>query len=158
MTTGTMVNTVLAFLAQEGWTVEVSTSGIVRTRYEGKNADFDCYVQPFEDDDQLIVMSVLGSAEPERRRDMAELASRINLLLRIGGFEVDFDDGELRHRAGIPVPEAGLDEGMIAAVVYASVLPADQYASAFVSVASGRADPVAALEVLRDDVNDANDS
>lgn len=153
-----MATAVLAFLEQEGWTVQVSPGGIIRTRYGGTNTDVDCYIQVFEDDDQLIVMSVLGSAEPERRRDMAELASRINLLLRIGGFEVDFDDGELRHRAGIPVPGSGLDEAMIAAVVYASVLAADQYAPAFVSVASGKADPVAALEALRDDAVSSNDA
>ncbi len=149
-----MLDTVVAFLVQEQWPHEVSESGVVHTRYEGDSVDVDCFVETFDDEAQLIVTCVLGIAGADRRRDIAELASRINMYLSIGSFEIDFDDGELRHRVGIPVPASGPDVDLVGTAVYHGVLATDRYAPAFVAVAAGETDPATALEDLRTAVLD----
>ncbi len=149
MSRGSLVDTVVAFLDQEQWPYEIGTSGVVHARYQGDEIDVDCFVQAFEPEAQLIVICVLGVTDEGRRRAAAELASRINVLLRIGSFEVDFDDGELRHRVGLLVPSSGADIALVGTAILHSVLAADRYASAFVAVDRNDADPATALDNLR---------
>lgn len=145
-----LLATVLAFLDDQQWATEVSESGIVHTRYDGDSIDIDCFIQPLEDEAQLIVTCVVGVGEPDRLRDLAELASRVNFLLRVGSFEVDFDDGELRNRVGIPLPQSGADVDLVGTAIYHGVLATDRYAPAFLAVATGSATPEEAIETLRD--------
>jgi hypothetical protein len=101
-------------------------------------------------DEKREVVRVTGSygaAIPEpRRRAIGEAVSRANMLLGVGNFDLDFDDGELRFRNSVDV-EGGLFTARMADNLLGCTLyNLDRYADAFMRIAFGEIEPLDALK------------
>ncbi len=87
-----------------------------------------------------------GSNVPEDRRiAMAEAMSRINGRIRLGNFEMDFEDGELRFRVSIDVDEGILSERMVENMWACAFHTTDRFHQALMRVAFADVEPAIAI-------------
>ena len=99
-----------------------------------------------EDDEQLLVYSVIAVNIPEERRNSVALyLTRANNGLAIGNFEMDLDNGDVRFKTSIDVEEAELSDALIDHLFLANVVSADRYLPGIHAVAAGE-DPVSAAD------------
>ena len=86
-----------------------------------------------------------------RRVAVAETMTRINFRLRLGTFDLDFDDGEMRYRTGCDVEGGELTQHMVLTIVGNVCASIDRYGPALMRVMFGDATPEdAAAEILAD--------
>lgn len=100
-------------------------------------------------DTQLAVYCVCSlNVPPARRAAVMELVTRANYGLRLGCFELDLDDGEVRFRASLDFegiePSSSTSVALARSLLYTSVATMGRYAPALVDVVDG-ADAKAAL-------------
>lgn len=82
---------------------------------------------------------------PEKRMDVCEALTRANYGLRVGNFEMDMDDGEIRYKASIDVEGGVLGETMVQNLVRASVASFDRYYPALMRVVWANTSPADAI-------------
>ena len=79
---------------------------------------------------------------------IAEAITRANYGLRIGKFEMDFDDGELRFQIAHVLAGDVLEDSVIARLFATSLAMLDRYLPAFLSVVYGNELPEEAIQVV----------
>lgn len=98
------------------------------------------------DRDRLVCYGANATRVPEhRRRAVAELVARINRAHIIGGFDLDFADGELRYRIGHILTDQEPTYALVDNLVGYTVGAWDRCHQALMSVAYGNMAPEAAL-------------
>lgn len=147
-----LLDPVLESFQQKGWPVRQHTSlPVLCMEYETDNGIWDCYVQVDDRLKQVVGYSVLRDKVPEeRRKEVAELLTRANFGLVVGNFELDFDDGDLRYKAGLDVSRAELTSGLVDPLIMAVLDAMDDHVAAIRLVIEGRATPQAAMQELRE--------
>lgn len=101
-------------------------------------------------DDDVDFVGVIGSFGPyvpvDRRSPVAEAVARINMRMRIGSFDLDFDDGELRFRIGMDVEGAGFSRRTADNMLSCAVQTMGFHQATLMRVAFGGAEPKDAVE------------
>lgn len=98
------------------------------------------------DRDRLVCYGAHATRVPEhRRRAVAELVARINRIHIVGGFDLDFTDGELRYRIGHILTDQEPTYALVDNLVGYTVGAWDRCHEALMSVAYGNVAPEAAL-------------
>lgn len=145
---------VRAFLDGEGWTYEdVEGRDAIRCGIQGDNASYMMFFDAVEDISFLAVYVLAQVAVPvERRAEVALYLSRANYGLRLGNFELDLDDGEVRYKVGIGLGDGTLTSGMVGEMVGASVSTMDRYFSGLMSVGFGNATAYDACRIVEADI------
>lgn len=129
MATTSLLTTVKSFFKNENWVFEeVENQTILRMFFQGKNGEWLCLAEVKEELELFIFYSVSSTKAPEGcRESLTSLLMGINSDLAIGGFELDFQDGDIRFRSSISAKGTSLDETLIKNLVYANVLTMDKY-------------------------------
>jgi hypothetical protein len=142
--------TVGEFLAEDGWNPQrIDQKFVYRTYYYGKNGEFRCYAQVRVDLQQFIFYAVATLKVPEDLRlAVAEYITRANYGLRIGNFEMDFSDGEVRYKSGIDFEDATITTYLIRNTVYPAVHTMDHYMPGLMKVIYGGVTPLVAIEEM----------
>jgi hypothetical protein len=153
MSAAVVSDVVRGFLDDDGWgwvPGEQEGYPTLETGFRGNTAAWPVVVRVFDDFGQVAVESVLpftvGTGE---RAAVLELISRANLLLLTGAFHLNLDDGTLRFRTSLLLPDhepltAALCKGML----YANVLTVDRCYPEVAAVAAGDLEPAAAATRL----------
>lgn len=64
--------------------------------------NYQCIIDINEENKIIVVYTIIGSlAIPERRNRIAKLLTKINFGLRIGNFEMDYEDGQIRYKTSV---------------------------------------------------------
>lgn len=136
-----------AFLEQDGWNPQrIDGKYAYRTYYFGKNAEIRCYAQVRVDLEQFMFYGVATFKVPEEVRPaVAEYITRANYGLRIGNFEMDYSDGEVRYKSGIDFEGETLTLNLVKYAVYPVVQTMDHYIPGLMKVAFGGKLPVEAI-------------
>jgi hypothetical protein len=109
---------------------------VVRLDGSGAHGDWALWISTDEPTERCVVYSTAEFVVPaERRREMLELCSRINITLAIGNFELDVDTGQVAFRTGIDVEGDRLSEALLAQLVAANVEAFDAFLPALRAVA-----------------------
>ena len=136
---------VTAYLDTRSWPYEVQGSFIV-SPVAGDSGSWTVYFELREEDEQLLVYSVVpDQVPPDRRTEAALFVTRVNSGLPIGNFELDLDTGEVRYKTSVDVEDTSLDEPLVDHLLLANIVTVDRYLIALASVTSG-ADPIAAAD------------
>jgi hypothetical protein len=93
----------------------------------------------------LRLFAFLLFAPEARRCAMAETVCRINWGLRVGRFEMDTDDGEVRFYNWLPVLGATITVEQLRFFIFASWSVLEEYTSALAEVAIADAEPAVAI-------------
>ncbi len=121
--------TLIDYMESEQWKYEI-LEGDTMLRFHVKTSAgiMICYADVNEAHDWLCFYSILPvNVTPDRRAAMAEFLSRANHGLRIGNFEMDFDEGEVRFKTSIDIEGGELTETMIDNLLRANLSTMNMY-------------------------------
>jgi hypothetical protein len=142
-----LLSNVKAFFKEFDWKYkEVPGETALRTGFKGKSGSWNCLARTHEDKDIFLFYSILEYNVPEDRRPAAaEYITRANYGLRLGNFEMDFDDGEVRYKTSIDVEGGTLAVAMVKNMVLTNALTVDKYLAGLNEVVFGKAAPKEAI-------------
>lgn len=137
------------FLKKDDWRYEFDEgTGVFQCGVQIGNAVGNARIFLNVQDEHVVCALVLPHrAVEESRAAVAELVCRINYRLMSGGFELDYNDGEIRYCYVMPSEEL-CDDPMNKAkrLVYLPYMMALRYGTAFVKVILGVRKPAEALK------------
>jgi hypothetical protein len=145
-----MFKIIKAFVESSDWDHEVVEEGsTLRFAMKGENGAWMSIALADEELNQCIVMSYLdGEVEERLRPAMAEYITRANYGMRIGNFEMDFEDGDLRFRTSIDIDGETMQPDIFRLLVMHNAEQFDRYLPGIEAVRRGEKpkDAVAAVE------------
>ncbi len=149
------------FLEQDGWhPQQIDGKYIYRMGFSGRNGQTICYAQIRVDLEQFLFYVVAPVKAPEKvRQAVADFITRANYGLRIGNFEMDFDDGEVRYKSSLDFENAALTAVLIKNAIYPAVQTMDRYLPGLMGVIYGNKLPSDAIVEIEnvDKVKDADE-
>lgn len=127
------------FLEEDGWHPQVlEDSQVYRVGFGGENAQTACYAQIRADLEQFLFYVMAPVKAPDELRPVvAEFLTRANYGMRIGNFEMDFGDGEVRFKSSLDFEKATLTHELIKNAIYPAVKTMDRYLPGLMSVLYG---------------------
>jgi hypothetical protein len=141
------------FLHEDGWyPQQVEDRTIYRMGFSGDNGSLTCYAQIRTDLEQFLfyALAPIKVAE-EARQAVAEYITRANYGLRIGNFEMDFSDGEVRYKSSLDFEGTTLTPQLIKMAIYPAVQTMDRYLAGLMAVAYGGKTPLEAIDDVEGD-------
>ncbi|MSQ26612.1 MAG: YbjN domain-containing protein [Dehalococcoidia bacterium] len=146
---GEMFDVIVTFAKDSGWPYEVVEAGsAVRVPLKGDNGEWLAVIMAEEGLNQCMVFSYLtGEVPAARRPPMAEFLTRANYGLRIGNFEMDCEDGEVRYRTSLDTAGEKLSPPMLKQLVTHNATQFDTYLPGIQAVLGGTG-PVEAVEAM----------
>lgn len=135
------------YLSEDGWfPTALEDTNTYRMYYSGDHGELRCYAIVRVDLEQLLIYAVAGvKIEEPQRLAVAEFLTRANYGLRIGNFEMDFTDGEVRYKSSIDFEGEPLTFNLIRNTIYPAVRIMDQYLPGVLKVAFGGRTPAEAI-------------
>jgi hypothetical protein len=73
------------------------------------------------------------------------LITRINFELTLGGFEMDFEDGEIRFRTSMPLASPDVPHEVVGHLVFSNLQTVDRFFGSLMRVIYGDSSPKVAL-------------
>ena len=146
-----IANAVNDFLKEDDWHFSFDENrGIFRfgLGLKGKLKKIN-YIVDIKDDEYLVyAISPLGADEEDAKMmtNMAEFICRANYGLKMGNFELDFDDGEVRFKVHVLCKGVTPTAEMIKRSIYCPATMFDHYGSGIVDIIFNDATGKAAVE------------
>lgn len=141
------------FLIADEWHPQrLEDKYIFRVGFSGKNGDFACYAQIRINLEQFLFYAMVPvKASDDKRGAVAEFIARANYGLRIGNFEMDFTDGEIRYKSSLDFEGQELTPGLIKNAIYPAVNTCDRYLPGLMQIIYAEIDPEQAIAEIEDD-------
>jgi hypothetical protein len=138
------------FLTEDEWhPQQLEERYIYRMGFSGKNGNTTCYAQIRVDLDQFLFYVLAPVKAPkETRPAVAEFITRANYGMRIGNFEMDYSDGEVRYKSSLDFEGATLSPEWIKHAIYPAVQTMDRYLAGLMSVIYGQTPPEQAIDEI----------
>lgn len=138
------------FLKEDGWyPQQMEDRTVYRMGFAGHNGDTTCYAQVLVDLEILLFYVQWPMKVPEAARlAAAEYLTRANYGLRLGNFEMDFSDGEVRYKSSLDFEGATLTPELIKHAIYPAVQTMDRYLPGLTAVAYGGKAPADAIDEI----------
>jgi hypothetical protein len=138
------------FMEADGWHPQrLDDNYVYRAYFVGYNGEVTCFAQVRVDLEQFIFYVVMPVRAPANMRlAVAEYITRANYGLRIGNFEMDFDDGEVRYKSSIDFEGVELTPGLIRNAIYPAVQTMDRYLPGVLSVVFGGKSAEEAIDAI----------
>ena len=133
--------TVETFLADDGWyPVAIDGTTAYRCGFNGESGKFRVIAHVNVELEQLYVYVVAEVNVPDDHRlAVAEFITRANYGMRIGNFELDLSDGEVRYKSSIDFEGQPLTSRLVSNAIYPAVTTMDRYFPPLMKVAFGGA-------------------
>jgi hypothetical protein len=138
------------FLEEDGWRPRrMEGKHAYSMGYTGKNGDFRCYAVVRVDLEEFLFYVVAPVRVPDNvRAAVVEFITRANYGMRIGNYELDYSDGEVRYKSSINFEDEELTVEAIRNAVYPAVQTSDRYLPGLLRVSFGGATPLEAIEEI----------
>ena len=138
------------YLETDGWFPRaVEGQHAFRTYYKGKHGELRCYAQVRVDVQQFLFYAMATIKVPEEARPaVAEFITRANFGLRVGNFELDYSDGEVRYKSSLDFEDELLSDNLIRNTIYPAVQTLDSYLPGLMKVAFGGLTPFEAIQEI----------
>jgi len=126
---GPIIDTVHEWLVKDDWNFERDPErSLIKTGVKAKNASYRLFFDAKEEEQQLIIYIVCPNSIPmDKLLEGAEFVTRANYGLRIGNFEMDMSDGEVRYKVSVDVEGGKLGPTMVENMVDIGVGTIDKY-------------------------------
>jgi len=139
------------FFNDEWYYVELESRPILRLNHWGANGRFTCQAEINEDQKIFYFYSFFPvNVPPEKRSAVAEFITRANYGMRVGNFEMDYTDGEVRFKISVDVDNHELTQALVSNHVYANVWTMDRYLPGLFAVVYSDTNPLEALEKVEE--------
>lgn len=142
--------TVGKFLEEDEWyPYRIEDRYIYKMTFAGDHGDTNCYAQVRTDLEQFLFYVVAPvKAEEAKRQAMAEYLTRANYGLRIGNFEMDFNDGEIRYKSSLDFEDVELSYPLIKRAIYPAVQTMDRYLPGIFTVIASDTPPAEVIDEI----------
>ena len=126
---GTLMESVERYFAGEGWeTSRVGEGAALRVGVSTKNARWQCIANVDEEDGVVFFHSICPlKAGAAGRGRLAEFLMRLNRILFLGHFVMDFDSGEIRFETYLISREGYVSADAMGACVDANIASMDKH-------------------------------
>ena len=143
-----LFSALIDYMEEEDWKYEIlEGETIIRFHFKGRSGRLLCYGEVDEEKCWLIFYSYLPvNSPPDKMGHVAEFVARANRGMRIGNFELDFDDGEIRYKTSIDVDGGELSDKMIDNLLRANLTTTDRYFNGLMELIYGDRP---AVEIIR---------
>lgn len=141
------------FLEEDGWhPQQLEGQHVYRMGFAGRNGQTTCYAQIRADLEQFLFYVMAPIKAPEdTRHTVAEYTARANYGMRIGNFEMDFSDGEIRYKSSLDFEASMLTRELIRSAIYPAVETMDRYLPGLLAVIYGGLPPADAIAEIEGD-------
>jgi hypothetical protein len=138
------------FLQEDGWyPQQLEDRYVYRMGFAGENGNTTCYAQVVVDLEILVFYAVAPVKVPEAALPAAaEFLTRANYGLRIGNFEMDYSDGEVRYKSSLDFEGTTLEPALIRNAIYPAARTMDRYLAGLMAVIYGGKEPLEAIEEI----------
>lgn len=138
------------FLEEDDWhPSRLGEKYIYHVQFSGRNGQQNCYAIVRTDLEQFLFYAVAPVKAPhEVRGAISEFITRANYGLRIGNFELDYADGEIRYKSSLDFEGVELQPQMIRTAIYPAVQTMDRYMTGLMRVMYGGRTPVEAIQEI----------
>lgn len=142
--------TVEAFLTDDGWYPSpIDGTTAYRSGFNGDSGKFRVITHVNVELEQLYVYVMAEVNVPdETRLAVAEFMARANYGMRIGNFEIDLGDGEVRYKSSLDFEGEQLTPRLIHNAMYPAVTTMDRYFPSLMKVAYGGATAAEAVQEI----------
>jgi hypothetical protein len=142
------------FLEEDGWYPQPDEGKhAYRMHYRGKSGELRCFAQIRMDLEQFVFYAIAPVNVPQQVRPaVAEFLMRANYGLRIGNFEMDYADGEVRFKSSLDFELEVLSDLLIRHAIYPAVRTLDKYLPGLMKVAFGALSPIEAIQEIEGQV------
>ena len=126
---GALLTVIDEALQRRGWPHEqMPGRDVITFPFQGDDERWVVYAEAREDDERVLVYSVVPFNVPrERRAAVAEYITRANYGLHIGNFELDLDDGEVRFKTSLDGKGIGLSPELVDRVIVLNLHATNRY-------------------------------
>ncbi|MDP8225211.1 MAG: YbjN domain-containing protein [Candidatus Lernaella stagnicola] len=147
---GTLIQQVEEFLKANDWKFTVmDDNSLIRMGFQGDNGSWTCLIRCKEKEGFVLIYSILPNNIPEpNRQAIAEYLTRANYGMRVGNFEMDFEDGEVRCKTGISINAAEITQEIIKDLLYINLVTTDKYLPGINKVVYGDANPAETIQQI----------
>ena len=143
MAAKTLYETVKEVFVQDDWVFFEAgqKKGLIQLTYQGKSSKWVCYAQVEEEQQLFLFYSIFPfRVEKKRIQAVSDFLNRANYGLKIGNFELDLDDGEIRYKTSVDFEGSTPSTAIISNLVYANLWTMDRYAKGILDVSVGYED------------------
>jgi hypothetical protein len=149
-------DTLTRFLTEDGWHPRAMDDRYTYTMiYSGRSGDLRCFTLVRVNLEEFLFYAVAPIRIPEEvRQSISEFINRANYGLRIGNFEMDYSDGEVRYKSSLNFEGQELTVDLISNAIYPAVQTMDRYLPGLLRVSFGGATPLEAIEEVEGEVDD----
>jgi hypothetical protein len=139
----TLTERVESFFIEHGWSPEkLGEAPVYRMQYRDRNGEWACLAIVEEDNQQFLFYSICPANALEHRRSaMLDYLNRLNVILDVGNFQMDMENGEIRFRTSIDAEGEPLSSTLIKNLVYMNVLTMNHYLPGLIAVNLAGEDP-----------------
>jgi hypothetical protein len=154
-----ILSRLIDFMEEEEWKYEIlEGENVLRFHFKGSAGRLLCYADVDEEKDWLIFYSYLPvNAPPEKMHEMAEFVTRANRGMRIGNFELDFEDGEIRYKTSIDIEGGELSNKMIDNLMRANLSTMNRYFSGMMELIYSDKGPKELVQKIEGSDEDADE-
>ncbi len=148
------------YLEENRWKFERhDPENAINLGFAGRNACYRCFASTDESDNLFQFFSFIPLRVPaEKRQEIAELITRANYGLKLGKFEMDFEDGEIRFHTSARYGEGMLHEEVIRDIISVNLFTVDRYFPAFANVLFSNTEPADAVAMIEQSHSGGNHS
>ena len=147
---GRLLDTVVEYLDDEGFEYDVESEERVDLSFTTSNGVLVTWFSLDDEDQVVLFVTRCPVFVPQERREAAmEFLTRANFGLRLGHFEFDLDDGEVRYKTSIDVEGDRLTPVLVKRLVRPNLMTMDRYLPGLLRVVFGATTPaqeIAAIE------------
>ena len=138
------------FLEEDGWHPTPNPERFTyRMAFAGRNGSFSCLATIKVNLQQFLFYVYAPVKVPEEAQmAVAEFLTRANYGLRIGNFEFDYSDGEVRYKTSLDFEGNTLNDEFLRHTIYAAVQTMDRYMPGLMRVIYGGATPFEAIDEI----------
>ncbi len=143
------------FLRDDGWHPQrVEAQPTYRVYFSGDHGDVRCYAQIRVDLEQFLFYVIAPIKAPVAVLPaVVEYITRANFGLRIGCFELDYSDGEIRFKSSLDFEGEALTPALIRNAIYPAVHTMDFYMPGLLAVMYGNKTPEQAIHEIEGQTN-----
>lgn len=156
-----LVDLTRMWMEGDGWHPEQHSSreDTLASGFNGDNGSFRVYVQVREELKQFFAYVLYPDNVPEDlRQRVADFITRANYGMRIGNFEMDFDDGEVRYKSSFDFENERLTGNLIKNALYPAATTLDRYAPGLKAIVEERVTAKEAIAMIEDGDSSSADS
>lgn len=135
------------YLAKNAWNVEpFNDRYVLKSTCLGAGGISSCFFEVWADLEQFIFYIIVPMTVPkEKLPKAAEYISRVNSGMRIGNFEIDFDNGDVRFKSSINFRNQTLTDELIHGVIEPALDAFNNYFPGLINVIMDLDTPAQAL-------------